>query len=124
MFILPIIILIYCYGRIVWTLTRRIDSNLDKAGSQNDKFQLARTNTIKTLLFVALCFSLCWADNQIHFLMYNLGYDVNFDNNHYKFGIIMVFFNCTVNPFIYLFQYRDYQQALKHCVICKKCRRG
>ena len=32
----------------------------------------------------------------------------------------MVFINCTVNPFIYLFNYQDYQKALKSCFGCLK----
>ena len=110
----------YCYGRIVWVLTRRIDSKLDKMEispqrncSDNkmqtvikDKFQLARQNTIKTFLLVGLCFIICWSNDQIFFLMFNLGYDVDFNGIYYKFGVLMVFLNCTLNPFIYLLKYR------------------
>ena len=117
-FIIPLLILIYCYGRIVWTLTRRIDSKLDSTNTQSDKFQLARTNTIKTLLLVALCFIICWSANQIMYLMFNLGYDLNFNGTLLKFSILLVFLNSTVNPFIYLFKYQDYQKALKKCLFC------
>ena len=120
MFFIPLIVLVYCYGRIVRILTRRIESNLDNTGTQSEKFILARTNTVKTLLLVGLCFIICWSDNQVYYFIFNLGYKVNFNGNHYKFGILMVFFNCTINPFIYLLQYRDYQQALKHFVACTK----
>ena len=53
-FIGPVIILVYCYGRIAWTLTRRIDSNLgtDTTTSELDnkvniKFVKARTTRSK-----------------------------------------------------------------------------
>ena len=124
----------YCYGRIVWVLTRRIDSKLDKMeispqrnSSDNkmqtvirDKFQLARQNTIKTFLLVGLCFIICWSNDQIFFLMFNLGYDVDFNGIYYKFGVLMVFLNCTVNPFIYLLKYRDYQHALREFFGCDR----
>ena len=59
-FIAPLIILVYCNGRIVWVLTRRIDSNIDNLSSNenqlNSKFLLARTNTIKTFLLVGIFF--------------------------------------------------------------------
>ena len=32
----------------------------------------------------------------------------------------MVFLNCTINPFIYLVNYRDYQKALKSYVGCMR----
>ena len=88
--------------------------------TSKDKFQLARKYTIKTLLIVGLCFIICWSQNQIEYLMYNLGYPIDFNSNYHHFTVLMVFINCTVNPFIYLIKYRDYQEALKKffgCVI-------
>ena len=123
----------YCYGRIVWVLTRRIDSKLDKTetspqnSSDNkmhtivrDKFQLARQNTIKTFLLVGLCFIICWLNDQIFFLMFNLGYDVDFNGIYYKFCVLMVFLNCTINPFIYLLKYKDYQHAFREFFGCNR----
>ena len=52
--------------------------------------------------------------------MYNIGYDVDFNGTFYQVSILMAFINCTINPFIYLIKYKDYQQALKHCSSCMK----
>ena len=138
-FFIPVLVLIVCYGQIIWVLTRRINTDLiennsdkvsastDNAGSSTkavdpgkEKFQLARRNTIKTLLIVGFCFIICWSQNQIIYFMYNCGYDVKFNSVYFDFTILMVFVNCTVNPFIYLIQYRDYQDALKHFFHCNK----
>ena len=119
-FLIPLLILTYCYGRILWILTRRIDSNLGNNGAHADTFQVARTNTIKTFLVVGICFIICWSNNQIYYLMGNLGYNINWNGTYYKFGIAMIFLNCTVNPFIYLVKYKDYQVALKLCLGCRK----
>ena len=118
----------YCYGRIVWLLTRRIVTNVGNSDNRSssgnmedvirDKFQLARTNTIKTFLLVGFCFIICWSSDQIFYLMYNLGYNVNFNGTYYKLYVSMVFVNCTINPFIYLVKYRDYQQALRQLCGC------
>ena len=119
-FIIPLFILIYCYGIIVWNLSRRIDSGIGKSGTQSDRqFQLARSNTIKTLLIIAVCFVLCWINNQIY-LLYSLAYDADWNGTFYKFTILMIFLNCTVNPFVYLIKYKDYQVALKSCFSCRK----
>ena len=142
----PVMILIICYGKIVWVLTRRINTDLMKSrsvsvGSDNisgstvgtisqgadtgkDKFQLARRNTIKTLLIVACCFIICWSQNEITYFMYNCGYDLDFNSTYHQFTILMVFFNCTINPFIYLIKYRDYQKALKDFFHCNKKQGG
>ena len=119
-FLAPLLILIYCYGRIVWILTRRIDSNLDNVGTQIDKFQLARRNTVKTFLLISICFIICWGSEQVYYLMFNLGYDADFNGTFFKFSVIMAFGNCTINPFIYLMKYQDYQKALKSCFNCQK----
>ena len=119
--ILPLIILIFCYGRIVWVLHSRIsDKTTDSQSNQADKFELTRKNTIKTFLLVALCFFICWSQNQVYYFMYNLGYKADWDSTYYKNTVIMVFLNCTVNPFIYLIKYQDYQKALRNFIYCGK----
>ena len=88
-FFIPVIILIICYGKIVWVLTRRINTDLiedkssktakhDIENNSKDKFQLARRNTIKTLLIVGLCFIICWSQNQVRYFMHNCGYEIDF----------------------------------------------
>ena len=138
-FIIPCVVLVLCYGKIVWVLTRRINADLIKTESKEDdsdndrgstvnqaadtgrdKFLLARRNTINTLLIVGLCFIICWSQNQVRYLMYSCGYDLGFDNNYHEFTTLMVFINCTVNPFIYLIKYRDYQEALWTFLNCNK----
>ena len=143
-FFIPVLVLIFCYGKIVWVLTRRINTNLLKTKSEmgnsdnttgpevkaktirqivdnaKDKFQTARRNTIKTLLIVGLCFIICWSQNQVLYFMYNCGYDLNFNSTYLNFTVLMVFLNCTVKPFIYLVKYRDYQEALKTFFQCSE----
>ena len=120
-FLTPLIIFIFCYGRIVWILTRRIDSSLN--GAKNDKIELARTNTIKMLLLVVLGFVICWSSNAIYYMMYNLGFNADWNSTFYKFTVVMAFMNCTINPFIYLAKYQDFQTALMSYYGCQKSQR-
>ena len=119
----PLFILSYCYGRILWVLTRRIDSNLDSNSVHADKFLLAKKNAIKTFLLVAICFIICWTNLQVYMFLFNIGFELEFDSMLDKVSILMAFCNCTVNPFVYLFKYRDYQRALKLFCGCLKQRR-
>ena len=139
-FFIPVLVLMICYGQIIWVLTRRINTDLMKnnptvdnaeANSSTttqvkdigkDMFQLARRNTFKTLLIVGLCFIICWAPNQIIYFMYNFGMHVNFNSASHQFTVLMVLLNCSVNPFIYLIKYRDYQEAFRTFFHCKKTR--
>ena len=52
--------------------------------------------------------------------MYNLGYEIDWNSVYYMYTILMIFLNCTVNPFIYLIKYQDYQQALQNFICCEK----
>ena len=117
-FVIPLLILIYCYGRILWVLTRRLDSLFNNTAGQSEVFQLARRNTVKTFLIVAICFVICWSNNQIYYILDHLGFHANWNGTYYKFTVLMVFLNCTVNPFIYLVNYQDYQKALKSYFGC------
>ena len=118
-FFIPLFVLGYCYGRILWILARRIDSELNNTTNVNtyaDTFQTARNNTIKTLLIVAICFIICWSNNEVYYTMYNFGYRVDWNGVYFKFTVLMVFLNSTVNPFIYLVKYKNYQMALRSCL--------
>ena len=117
-YIIPIIMLVYCYGRIIWVLSKRAESDLDNTGDQGDKFQLAKKNTIKTFLIVSICFFLCWFNSQLAYLLYNLGYDISLADTYNSVSTVIAFVNCTINPFIYLIKYRDYQMALKTFFSC------
>ena len=124
-FIIPILILVYCYGRIVWVLAGRISTKPQQKQdniltTQTNTFQVAKTNTIKTFLLVAVCFVVCCSNNQIYYLMYNLGYPADWSGTYSQFSVLMVFLNCTVNPFIYLIKYKDYQKALKKICRCNR----
>ena len=88
------------------------------ADAHKDKFQLARRNTIKTLLIVGCCFIICWTQNQVIYFMFNIGYPVDWNSAYFQFTVLMVFLNATVNPFVYLFNYKDYQIALKQLLHC------
>ena len=126
-FFIPVFVFLFCYGRIIWALTRRINTDVMRknrgmsttADLATDKFLLARRNTIKTLLIVALCFIICWSQNEIRYFLYNCGYDMDFNSTYHQFTVLMVFFNCTLNPFVYFLKYRDYQEALKKFCRCK-----
>ena len=119
-FLLPLIILVFCYGKIVWILSRRLDFNTNSGNFTSDKFQLAKTNTIKTMFIVALFFVICLSNDQVYYLMTNLGFKADWNGPYYQFTMIMTFLNCTVNPFIYLFKYQDFHKALKKSLGCIK----
>ena len=123
-FFMPLMLIIICYGFIIYNLSVRMQASPDNYFAQmeevasRNKFQVARRNTLLTLVIVACCFAVCWSPNQVMYFMFNLGYDIDFNSTYSNFTLIMLFFNCTVNPFIYLFKYKDFQKAVKEFLSC------
>ena len=105
-YLIPLIIMIYCYSRVIWTLTRRIDSRL----GMDDSFRMARKNTIKTCLWISIIFVLCWTSTHVYYILYTVGYESQI---FFTFSVLSAFANGTVNPFIYLVKYKDFQVALR-----------
>ncbi len=133
--VIPLLTLVAVYGRIAWFLARQITPNVGKnpngphlanPGSEmrNKNFEMAKRSTIKTLLWVALCYIICWTGNQVWLLLFNLGMEMNWNSPLYQTTVFMICVNCVINPFIYLVQYRDYQNQLKKVFCCKKTPRG
>ena len=95
-----------------------MNSNLNNRSLKVDKFQLARTNTIKTMFIVVLAFVICLSNSHIYYLICMLGYNADWYGLHAHFALVMAFVNCTINPFIYLLKYQDIQMALKKSLGC------
>ncbi len=116
-FFLPLTIVIFCYSSIIFMLSKRIQNDQLSPGAEGNAaaqtFQQAKRNTLLTFIIVACCFILCWCQNQMMYLLYNLGLSIDFHGTYLNVTLLFAFLNCTVNPFIYLFKYRDYQEALK-----------
>ena len=121
-FLLPLVILVYCYARILWMIKARIVSNMGSEDTQRAKFELARSNLIKTLFIVAFFFVICFLGNEVCYLLYGLGFEVDWNSELYNFTVSMYFLNCTINPFIYLVNYKDFQKALMKQFCCGKSR--
>ena len=123
-FIVPLIILAYCYARILSIIRARIGSNMRSDNAQTSKFELARNNVIKTLFIVVFFFFMCSLGIEVLFLFYSLGFEVDWNSGYYKFTVIMLFLNCTINPFIYLINYKDFQRAFMRQFHCRISRHG
>ena len=86
--------------------------------TQTVKFELAGNNVIKTLFIVVFFFFICFLGIEVLFLFYSLGFEVDWNSGYYNITVIMLFLNCTINPFIYLVNYKDFQKALMEQLRC------
>ena len=108
-YFIPLGVMAFCYGRMIIFIRRR-----PALGSSRSDQKMARAsnNILKTLILVCAAFAICWVNNQVYFLMFNIGYPVDFNGTYFHFTVIMVFLNCCINPFIYCFKYHSFQEQV------------
>ena len=127
-YLIPLIIIVFCYGRMIFMLSRRIDFTSPSTSKgrqvnemerkQRTTFMRARRNTVKTVIIVGICFLACWTQNQVQYFMYLIGFEVDLTSIYFNFGWMIIFVNCTINPFVYVVLYRDFQSALFSLFAC------
>ena len=78
-----------------------------------NKLQQKKCNIVKTVILIGLCFIACWTSAEIRFLLYNLGYSLDFSSNIQFFSKVVLYANCSINPFIYAFKYEEFQIRIK-----------
>lgn len=139
-YFIPLVLVTYAYARIAIVLARAggtgkkkkkkkkydTGNNSDSTTSgvndvREDRMIRARKNVIKTLALVNTCFLFCWSWNQIYYTMYNCGFNADFNSTFYHFTVIMVFFNCCLNPIAYAVKYEQFQTAVVK-IFCNKRR--
>ncbi|KAI0216725.1 hypothetical protein LSAT2_031299, partial [Lamellibrachia satsuma] len=108
----------FCSCRIASVLSREDDIAAGTTESHEPAAK-ARRNIIKILAMVSMYVIDCWSVNQIYFVMYSLGFPVDFNGYFYHFSLISVFVNCCVNPFVYALKYDQFQTALQK-LFCRK----
>ncbi len=122
-YFLPLFALSFCYIRMILVIKGRIkptDAGASAvaggAKKPQDNFEKAKSNIIKTLIFVGICFVLCWTWNEFFILLFFLGHPSDFGSPFYHFTVVAVFSNSCINPFIYCAKYDDFKQQLKKLV--------
>ena len=122
-FFMPLSLLVFFYAKMIVVLRRRVAPTTTGSGvsdeNKKDSMAGARKNILKTLAMVACAFVLCWVWNQVYFLLFNLGLDIDFTSPFYNFTVVMVLINCCINPFIYVTKYKQFQHRVKHLLFNK-----
>ena len=129
-YFIPLAVMAFCYYRMIVVITKKPFSGSTPEGNsgetkkdrattlRDEKMARASRNILKTLIFVCSAFAICWINNQVYFLMFNVGYPADFNGPYFHFTVIMVFLNCCINPFIYTLQYHPFQQQAQKLFCC------
>lgn len=123
-FFLPTILLTYMYARMTLVLGRRANlgqvAPLGEIGpltaAQRNKAR-AQRNVVKTLVIVVACFILCSISNAVFYTIYNI-WEVEIATDLHFSTVVLVYINTCINPFVYIFQFKDFQAAMKSLFRC------
>jgi len=125
-FLLPLVIFIYCYGRIVVVMRRQMRvmaAHNTEGHAQMNASQMqskrAKWNITKTMIIVSVAFVICWFPNNIYFMI--VENEAQPDNLYvgYYFTVFMAYLNTCINPFIYAMKHEGVKERLAH-LSCKK----
>lgn len=84
------------------------------------KLSTAQINVTRTMIVVTVAFAVCWTPNQIYYLCFNLGYNVDFLSADYLLTLFLCFSNCCINPFIYAFKFKALRKIVLHKCGCHR----
>jgi 7 transmembrane receptor (rhodopsin family) len=123
-FQLPLILFIYCYGRILHVIRRqnRIflaqyqqhgDAPNHSAPQNDQKSQRNQMSAIKTMIMLTAFFAISWLPNHVYYLIINVAdASLNLLNDGWYGTLFVAFFNICANPLIYVASYDDVKMYL------------
>lgn len=112
---LPVGILVVCYSWIYVEIRRRSKTSTgDNIADPKDADKAkVRRNVLRTLVVVVACYLFCNSPKSLVYIAYRFGAPIRIDTWVFQVPMIMNFANSVVNPIVYTFQYREYQNELQ-----------
>lgn len=115
--VIPTGLMFFFYGRIVhnlWFNQSRVTDEAQKARLR------ARKRVTKILMTLNVIYALCWFPN---LLINVINYYVNIPSLlsiGYLVSEMLVLLNSSINPFVYTLQSKQFRQAIKNTVCCRR----
>ena len=126
-FFFPVIVMIILYGKIVLILRAKARVGMTSQVVPNKGITKSQSNLTKTCVIIVAAFICCWGPSQAFWMLYNLGLDISMKDDGHMATLLMIYLNCSVNPFIYTFSFGEFQKGMRrlfHCCSCIKKRAG
>jgi len=127
-FIIPLIVFVYSYGRIVVVLRRQMrvmaahnvegSSQMNASQAQSKRI---KWNVIKTMIIVSVAFVVCYCPNNLIYLILLYARDTSMYVWR-KATVFLMYLNVCMNPFIYATKHDGVKQQLARLIVCRKPR--
>ena len=73
-FFLPVTLVIFLYGHMIFRLRKSLNSNNDATSSRrNDVMEKAKNNVFKTMLLITMCYAVCYVFNSVYLFLFIQG---------------------------------------------------
>ena len=126
-FLLPLMVFIFCYGRMVYVIEQRMKNGFQFKGNHScieegvcERWYQAKMNIIHTLCIVSFLFVACWSWNQVYVFVISVLDVKDTNSNTMHLTVLAAFLTCSLNPFVYVLKYKQFRYALLK-IFCKKC---
>ena len=74
---------------------------------------MKRRNVTKTMFTVFALYVICWSPEQITYLQFDLGGELEIGGVWHSIALILAISNSAVNPFVYALRFRQYKEGVK-----------
>lgn len=121
MYIIPFIIMSYCYLRIVRSVWNKYQlASLHNA--YNDTRRRQKVKVTQMTVLVVLLFGICWGPlHVIHLVGYISGGDIpKLSHQFHTFCLCLAYSNAALNPFVYALTGRYYREILEEACRSKR----
>ena len=69
-FFLPVVLVLFLYGHMFLRLRGAVNTDVNKSSSnRNDVIEKAKKNVFKTMLFITICYAICYVFNSIYLVL-------------------------------------------------------
>lgn len=120
-YLIPLVIMVYVYTRIILRLKRELrppSTPTSPATQPAEKPKkrhfatVASRSVLKTMIIVSMSYLICWGPNEIIYLYFNCGNDVDFTSFIVTVTVICVLCNMWLNPIIYALNYKELRRGI------------
>ena len=122
-FILPLIIFVYCYSRIVVVMRKQMrvmvghNAQGSACNASQAQSQRVKWNIIKTMITVTAFFSCCWLPWNLNLSLFEVAKVT--ETGRYV-AMALPYVNIALNPFIYATRYEGVRRVLARMIKCDK----
>ncbi|XP_013786748.1 gonadotropin-releasing hormone II receptor-like, partial [Limulus polyphemus] len=135
----PLIIIIYCYSKILWVITRRSRDNEEDMSQEQHfhgrlrlrrsdmtRIERARTRTLRMAITIVSAFFWCWTPYVVMVLWHQIDRDSanKLDSKIQSSLFIFAVSNSCVNPLVYGSYAINFKHVLKNCFLGNICPRN